>query len=460
MTKKSDARSNQAVFTQGSTMRHVAIMTAASAIGLMSIFFVDAISLFYISQLNDAAQTAAVGRAGYLLAFVIGISVGMMIGGSVLAARAIGAQRMEDARSYAGSAIIVAFLFNAGVSIILMIVRDPLLHLLNAEGAALEYAQHYLMIILPAMPFMGIGVMSMGLLRAKGDSKRAMIITLTGGILTAILDPIFIFTFGLEITGAAIVSASVRISFAVLGLYFLISVHDMIRWPNISRFLSDTRDLMKLSIPAVFTNLAAPMGAFMIAQAIAGYGDEAIAGQAVVDRLVPLAFGVIFALSGSVGPIIGQNAGAKLMGRVRQTLIDGMVFNLIYVTIAWGLLFLARNAIIDIYSATGDMALMIDLFCTIVAGSFLFNGTLFVTNAAFNNLGHPLWATALNWARQTIGVLPFIWVGAQLGDLRGIAYGAALGAVPFALLAAYLAFALIERLTQVELDLVEPTPAE
>lgn len=137
-----------------------------------------------------------------------------------------------------------------------------------------------------------------------------------------------------------------------------------------------------------------------------------------------------------------------------------MVFNIIYVLVAWGLLFLARNAIIDIYSATGDMALMIDLFCTVVAGSFLFNGMLFVTNAAFNNLGHPLWATALNWARQTIGVLPFIWVGAQLGDLRGIAYGAALGAIPFSLLAAYLAFALIKRLTLATPEMAEPAPAE
>jgi len=429
-------------------MRHVVVMTAASAIGLMAIFFVDAISLFYISKLNDAAQTAAVGRASYVLAFVIGISVGLMIGGSVLAARAIGAQKMEDARSYAGSAIIAAFVFNVLVATILMIARDPLLHLLNAEGVALEHAQRYLTIILPATPFLGVGMMAMGLLRAKGDARRAMSITLFGGILTAILDPIFIFTFGLEVTGAAIVSASVRVGFAVLGLYYLIGVHDMIRWPDFGRLVSDVRALLKVAVPAVFTNIAAPVGAFIIAQAIAGYGDEAIAGQAVVDRLLPLAFGVIFALSGSVGPIIGQNAGAQLMGRVRRALIDAMVFNVIYVAVAWGLLFLGRNAIISTYSATGDMALMIDLFCTVVAGSFLFNGILFVTNAAFNNLGRPLWATALNWARQTVGVLPFIWVGAQLGDLRGIAYGAALGSIPFALLAAFLAFKLISHMSR------------
>ena len=428
-------------------MRHVIIMTSTSAIGLMAVFFVDAISLYYISLLNDTAQTAAVGRASYIIAFLIGITIGMMIGASVLVARTLGANDTEKAYSYAGTAIIAVFLFNTVVAATFLLSIDQLLALLNAKGEALAHAKTYLYIILPSTPFFGIGVVAMGILRARGDAKRAMIITLAGGILVAVFDPVFIFWLGLEIKGAAIVVSSVRFGFAFLGLYYLIGVHDMIRWPNYKRFLSDLRELLKFSIPAVFTNIATPVGAFIIAQAITQYGDNAIAGQAVVDRLIPIAFGVIFALSGAVGPIIGQNAGAGHMERVRQTLIDGVKFNIIYILVAWMLLYLGRNLIINIYSASGDMALMIDLFCTIVAGSFFFNGLLFVTNAAFNNLGKPLWATALNWARQTVGVLPFIWVGAYYGDLRGIAWGSAIGSVPFALLAVFLAFRLIRQLT-------------
>jgi len=446
MSQQSGRR--RAVFTQGSTMRHVAIMTSTSAIGLMSVFFVDAISLFYISRLNDVAQTAAVGRASYVLAFIIGITIGMMIGVSVLVARAIGADRYEDARSYAGSAVIAVLLVNGIIAAGMLLARDPLLAMLNAKGEALSYAQTYLNITLPSMPFFGVGVVAMGVLRAKGDARRAMTITLAGGILTAILDPIFIFGFGFEVVGAAMVSAGVRGGFALLGLYYMIGVHDMIRWPSVSRFFRDLRALMSISAPAMLTNIAAPVGAFLIAQKIAEYGDEALAGQSVVDRLIPLAFGVIFALSGAVGPIIGQNAGAGLMGRVRQTLIDGIKFNIIYVLFAWGLLYLGRNWIIDIYSASGNMALMIDLFASIIAASFLFNGLLFVTNAAFNNLGKPIWATGFNWSRQTIGVIPFIALGAYWGDLRGIAWGVLAGSIPFALLALWAAFYLINSQTR------------
>lgn len=425
-------------------MRHVVVMTSTAAIGLIAVFFVDAISLFYISLLGDPAQTAAVGRASYALGFVIGVSVGMMIGASVVVSRAIGAGRDEAARSYVGSSLLLVFLFNTFITIILLLGRDWMLEQLQAEGDALAYAQTYLNIILPATPFLGVGLVATGLLRANGDARRAMIVTLAGGILTAILDPLFIFGFGLEVTGAAIVSATIRVGMAVMGLYYLIRVHAILALPSPQRFLTDAGDILKFSLPAALTNLAPHVGVFFIALKVAEFGDLALAGQAVTDRLIPVSFGVIFALSGAVGPIIGQNFGAGLMDRVRRTLIDGIVFNVIYVTFAWGLLYLLRNQIIATYSATGDMALVIDLFCTFVAGSFLFNGILFVTNAAFNNLGKPLWATLFNWGRQTLGIIPFVWIGADIAGLPGISIGWSLGAIPFALGALFTAFWLIK----------------
>ncbi len=442
MTKQTGGQ--KAVFTHGSTMRHVIIMTSTAAIGMMALFFVDVITLFYISQLNDPAQTAAVGRAGYVIGFLIAVSVGMMIGSSVLIARAIGEGKEDIAKRFAGSALVGTAIMGTIFAAISLLLVDWFLNLLGAEGAALSHAQRYLLIILPGMPFMSVGMICIGILRAWGAAKESMYITLAGGILTAVLDPIFIFVLGMEVTGAAIVTLIARISFTVYGLYLVLVAADMVKFPDIKQIGADVLEMAKFGVPAIFTNLAAPIGAFFIAQKIAEYGDVALAGQAVVDRLIPLAFGVIFALSGAVGPIIGQNFGAGLMARTRQTLLDGIIFSITYVLLAWAVLFFARNAIISAFLATGDMALMIDLFCRIAAAAFLFNGLLFVTNAAFNNLGKPLWATAFNWSRQTIGVLPFIALGAMWGDLTGIAYGIVAGSIPFALIAIYTAFRLIK----------------
>lgn len=440
-------KAKNAVFLTGSTMRHVIIMTTTSAIGLMSIFFVDAITLFYISQLGDPSQTAAVGRAAYVLAFIIGMSVGFMIGTSAMVARAVGAGRDEAAKSYAGTSIISVAIFGLLLAGLGFLLLDWLMDMLGATGEALDYARAYLYIVLPSTPFFAIGIVTMGILRAHGDAKRSMYITLVGGFMTALLDPFFIFVLGWEVIGAAIVSAIVRVSFAVLGLYFVIGIHKAITLPDIRRYFRDLVDILKIAAPTVVTNLAAPVGAFLIARAVAEYGDAAVAGQSVVDRLIPLAFGVIFALSGAVGPIIGQNFGAMQMSRVRRALIDGLIFNAVYVSIAWALLFIAQEQIIAIYQADDKMALVIRLFCNVLAGSFLFNGMLFVSNAAYNNLGYPLLATLSNWARQTLGVIPFIYFGAMWAGLPGIIWGASLGAVVFGILPVIGAFWLIQRLT-------------
>ncbi len=66
---------------------------------------------------------------------------------------------------------------------------------------------------------------------------------------------------------------------------------------------------------------------------------------------------------------------------------------------------------------------------------FFFNGLLFVSNAAFNNLGHPFYSTLINWGRNTIGTLPLVWAGAMLFGAPGVLIGQALGGVIFGLIA-------------------------
>lgn len=150
---EASSQTKSAVFLTGSTMRHVIIMTTTSAIGLMSIFFVDAITLFYISQLGDPSQTAAVGRASYVIAFIIGMSVGFMIGTSAMVARAIGAGRDEAAKSYAGTSVISVAIFGLLIAAMGFLLADWLMDMLGAEGEALAYARSYLFIVLPSTPF-------------------------------------------------------------------------------------------------------------------------------------------------------------------------------------------------------------------------------------------------------------------------------------------------------------------
>jgi Na+-driven multidrug efflux pump len=198
--------------------------------------------------------------------------------------------------------------------------------------------------------------------------------------------------------------------------------------------------MFAIAIPAILTNVATPLANGIFTAIIARYGDQAVAATAIIDRLVPVAFGGLFALSGSVGPILGQNWGARRFDRMERALRDAVVFMALYVGAVWILLVLASGAITALFHAEGLAAELVVVFCRVSGVMWFFVGLLFVANASFNNLGFPLYSTAFNWARATLGMVPCALLGAALGGPEGALVGIALGSVPFGVAAIVTAF--------------------
>lgn len=402
-----------AKFTQGSTMRHVVVMTLTSSLGLLALFFVDAINLFYISLLGVTELAAAIGYAGTIQFFMISVSIGLLIAGSATVSRAIGAGDADRARQLAGSALITSFLSLCVLAAIVWTYRIEALMLLGARGEALEKGGRFLAIALPSVPLIGIGMTCSGVLRAIGEARRAMYVTLGGGAVAAVLDPIFIFGFGLELTGAAIAIVLTRASIAALGLWLVIARHDMLARPNLPHWLEDLPLLAAIAGPAMATQLSTPFGMAYLTRTVAEYGDSAVAGWAVIGRMAAVCFGGIFALAGAVGPIIGQNYGAKLYPRIKSTYLDALKFIVVYVLVAWGAVWLATEHIIAGFGLSDAGAEILREFTTCGAGAYIFTGALFVSNAAFNNLGRPFWSTFFNWSRDAaaIPLMAFLFAG-------------------------------------------------
>jgi Na+-driven multidrug efflux pump len=116
---------------------------------------------------------------------------------------------------------------------------------------------------------------------------------------------------------------------------------------------------------------------------ISSFGTEAVAGYAVIGRLTPLAFCLIFGLSGAVGPIIGQNFGAGQMDRVRETLVKALILATAYVALVSIALFLLRVPLADLFRASDEARTLLFLFCGPLSLAFAFNAALFTTNVAF-----------------------------------------------------------------------------
>jgi putative MATE family efflux protein len=423
-------------------------MTATGSIGLMAIFVVDFLNLFYIALLGQQQLAAAIGYAGTILFFVTSFCIGITIAGTALVSRALGARKREEGRRLATSSLVFMTVASALLSAVTIPLLAPLLRLLGATGSTLDIAWRFLIMVMPATPILGIGMACSGLLRATGDARRSMYVTLAGGLVTALFDPLLIFGFGWGVDGAAIASVISRMALGAVGLYGCIRVHDLLARPSVAASLADARPLAGIAVPAVLANVATPIGNAVVTGAIAKYGDSAVAGYAVIGRIIPLAFGAIFALSGSVGPILGQNLGAKKFDRLKRAITDSLVFMLIYCLAMWLLLVLLQGEIVRFFGASGEGADLIRFFCVYVAGTFLFVGFLFVANAGFNNLGFPAWSTFFNWGRATLGTIPFVWFGATKFGAAGVIAGQAAGSIVFGIAAVIVCYIVVGRMAE------------
>jgi putative MATE family efflux protein len=440
------APKEKARYTTGSTMRHVLVLASTSSIGLVAIFLVDFLNLFYISLLRDPSLTAAIGYASALVYFYVSVSVGIMIAATALVSRALGADDRPHARVVAGSALAWLTLVIGGATLVSLPFVRPILGLLGATGDTLDTAALFTFIVLPTTPLLGLGMCATGLLRAVGDAKRAMYTTLWFGGIILVLDPLLILALGLGVPGAAIATAVARIGMVAYGIATLIRHHDLIARPTLAAMRRDFAPLARIGVPAILTNIATPVGNGYMTAAMAAYGDAAVAGWTIISRLVPVAFGGLFALSGAVGPVVGQNFGAGLFDRVRGALNDSLKISTIYVVVVSAILLVAQHGIIAAFGAEGEAAELVLLFCRWLAITFIFAGGLYVANAAFNNLNYAALSTVLNWGRATVGTVPFVIAGAWLAGSAGALAGFFIGGIPFGIVATILAYRIVSRL--------------
>lgn len=419
-------------FLEGSMLRHVTVMSLTTSVGVVAMFFVDFVDLLFISMLGQAELAAAVGYAAVVLFFTTSVGIGVAIAAGALVARCLGEGDREGARACATHALAFGVLTALVVATAVLATLPFWLTLVGASGETHRFAAEYLSIIVPSMPILLLGMATGAIVRAYGDARWAMYATLAGGLVNLVMDPILIFGLGLELRGAAIATVLARATVLAIALRVLLLRHRAFAPFDLAGFRERLPALFAIAGPAMLTNVATPVGNGFVTRAMAEHGEAAVAGMAIVSRLAPMAFAVVFALSGAIGPIIGQNFGAQQHDRVRAAFLEGLRFAAIYVLVASALLFLLRSPITNLFEAQGVTRDLLYWFCGPLALLFFFNAAIFVANACFNNLGRPLYSTWVNWGRNTLGTIPFVLLGSAVLGAPGVLVGQALGGVLFA----------------------------
>ncbi|CUB02966.1 MATE family efflux transporter [Marinomonas fungiae] len=421
----------QATLTKGSTFKHVSIMSFTGALGLMAMFLVDLVDMLFLSMLGEREIVAAVGFASTVMFFTVSISIAVSISATALVARAMGQGDIELAKRRATNVLGIGIVFSSLVVWFLWPHIPEVLYFLGANLRTLDLATGYLQILLLGMPAVMIGMIASGIMRALGDARRAMYATLVCSLVNAVLDPILIFVFGLGIHGAAIASLLARFSMVAVSYYGVVKVHRMLGQFDLVECVKDLKPIALIAVPAMLTNMSSPLANAIVMEYAADFGDHAVAGIAIVGRIIPVVFGGLFALSGAVGPILAQNYGARQFQRMHNAMSSAVIYALVYCLFLCTALYLAQDFLVSIFNASEETASLIHFFATYGSFSFFFQSLLFIAIAVFNNLGRPLSSTLLNFGRATLGTWPLIALFGWLMGADGIIVGQAVGSVIF-----------------------------
>ena len=435
-------------FTTWSIMRHVIIMSLTASVWLIALFLVDLLDFYFISLLGQASLAAAVWYAGTLLFFSTSISIGLSIAMGALVSKNLGSWNTAAAQEYGVYILLFILSIVLPLTAGMFFGAEYLLSLLWASGETLDLAVSYFHIVVLGVPFMSLSIWMSAILRSLGEAKNAMMILLIASIVNAIFDPIFIFWFdwGLEWAAwATLISRLAMLVWAMFYIYrnqFFSGVTRVCQLQHIGNYFWS---IISIALPAVLANLATPIGWAYMTRSIAWFGDSAVAGMSMIWRVSPVAFAVIFALSGAIGPIVGQNLGAKKCDRIRETITASMIFSTLYICWVSALLFLAREPIVWAFGLTWDGREVAILFLSILSWLFIFQAMVFISNAVFNNIGKPKQSTIINFLKATVFTIPFVYFGAQYYGAVWVFYGQALGSVFIGLIALWWCLASVKR---------------
>lgn len=409
--------------TQGPVGQTLFRLTAPMMMGVSSMILVSMIEIGFIGQLGTSA-VAAVTFAFPVTMSLSSIALGISIGTSSVIARSVGSGDMEEVRRLSTHGLTLIAILIVLLSTLGWFTISPVFEALGATPDTLPIIHDYMTLYFPGTVLFTLGMVAGSIMRANGNATIPGVVMTIAALLNLALDPIFIFGwFGfpaLGVQGAALAMILSRLFAFVLLLHY-IKRFQLINLSAITdRFWVSTKRILHVGVPAMATQLIGPISAAIITRILASHGEAVVAGFGVAARLEAVAVMLLFALSGSIGPFVGQNFGANKLSRVRAGMSAAYRFCLFWSLFSATVLFFAAQHIVPLFESNPIAIETAVFFLLIVPWSHGLWGVLMMASASFNALGKPLPSTALSFMRMFLVNIPIALIANKYWGYQGV----------------------------------------
>ena len=383
---------------------------------------VDRIYIGHIPGVGALALTG-MGLCTPVLLIVSAFSAFVGMGAAPLAAMELGRGDREKASRIMNNGLIMLLVFSVILPVVLLSVREPLLRFFGASDDTIGYADSYLRIYLCGTLFVQLSMGLNSFISGQGQAKRAMLSTCIGAVSNIILDPIFIFAFGMGVQGAAIATILSQAISAVWILSFLVSEKSAVRISR--RMLRPRLDIIlkiaALGISPFIMQSTESLISIVFQNGLQRYGGDLYVGSyTILSSIMQL---MVFPANGfayGTQPIISYNFGAGNFERVRKNfwIVSAVCFA--YTTVFYMAALLAPEFLTGLFTSDGVLVSLAAAKLPIFLGGMVFFAFQMAAQVSLLGTGQAKISLFIACLRKIILLTPLALILPVFMDVDGI----------------------------------------
>lgn len=415
-------------FSKGAMWKNIlymAIPLTASQIIQVLYNIVDRIYIGHMNAENGMALTG-VGLVFPIISIITALASLFSVGGASLCAIERGRENHEKAKEIIGNCFTL-LVFTALVSMLVFyMLMKPILYAFGASDVTYPFARDYLRIYLSGTLFAVLGFGMNPFINSQGFSRVGMMTNMLGAMANIVLDPIFIFGFGMGIQGAALATVISQALSCLWVIWFLLGNRPIYRIERMYMKIRDWKLIGEIiALGASGFTMMVTNGLTQIAcnTALQQYGGELYVGSMTILNAVRDVFTlVVHGLTAGSQPVLGYNFGAKQFRRVKEGIAFISIVGILYTFLAW--LVIDSFPVFFIRMFTKDEALIAVAIpsLSIFFMGFFMMGFQFCGQSIFVSLGYAKHAIFFSLLRKVVIVVPLTLLLPKFIGVNGVFY--------------------------------------
>ena len=396
----------------GKLLLRLALPAIAAQLVNMLYNIVDRMYIGHIPDVGAAALTG-VGVSFPIIMIISAFSALIGMGGAPHASIKMGQGDNEAAEPILGNCFTVLLAISAVLTAFFLLTGEKLLLLFGASESTVGYGLGYLNIYVCGTVFVQLALGLNSFISSQGFATRSMLTVVIGAVINIVLDPLFIFAFGLGERGAALATVLSQAVSAIWVLKFLTGKKTAlrIRRKNLRVRRSVILPVLMLGVSPFIMQSTESLVSVCLNSSLQGYGgDMAVGAMTILTSLMQVLMMPLMGLSQGAQPIVGYNYGAKNPDRVKRTFQLLLISALVYSVCFFLLVQLAPQLCISIFNSNPELMRITTWAIRIYFGAGFILGAQIACQQTFIAVGKAKISLFLALLRKVVLLVPLIYI--------------------------------------------------